>query len=235
VSDKDNSESPSSRNIEESHGFWTRIWRYFLSGVLVSAPLGVTLYIVWAVVITIDEKVKQLLPGKTYIDQVLPYDIPGWGLIIGFVVFTLIGAFTRGFIGHYFVRLGDHLLHKTPLVRGLYSAIKQIIEAVFKRDKTSFREVVLLEYPRKGIWTLGFVTGIMKGEIRERFSEEMVNVFVPTTPNPTSGFFLFVRRKDLEVLSMSVEEGIKMVVSMGIIGPSHNKKVRATERTKEES
>jgi uncharacterized membrane protein len=202
---------------EEKPGFWTRIWRYFLSGVFVSAPLGVTLYIVWAVVTTIDEKVKHLLPGKSYISQFLPYEIPGWGLIIGFIVFTLIGAFTAGFIGRYFLRIGDSLLHRTPVVRGLYSAIKQIVEAVFKRDKTSFREVVLVEYPRKGMWALGFVTSETKGEVQEITQNGVVNVFIPTTPNPTSGFLLFVPRDELKTLKMSVEEGIKMVVSLGII------------------
>jgi len=208
----------------EKHGFLAKIWRYFLSGVLVSAPLVVTLYIVWAVVTTIDEKVKQLLPGKNYIDQFLPYDIPGWGLIIGFIGFTLIGALTAGFIGHYFVRMGEGILNRMPVVRGLYGAIKQIIEAVFKRDKTSFREVVLVEYPRRGIWALGFVTGIAKGEIQEDTQEEVLNVFIPTTPNPTSGFVLFVPRKDLKEVKMTVEEGIKLVVSMGIIKPSKAEK-----------
>lgn len=204
---------------EDKPGFWVKVWRYFLSGVLVSAPLGVTLYIVWAVVTTIDEKVKHLLPGKSYISQFLPYEFPGWGLIIGFIVFTLIGASTAGFVGRYFLKLGDSLLHRTPLVRGLYSAIKQIIEAVFKRDKTSFREVVLLEFPRKGVWALGFVTGVTKGEVQDTLEKELVNVFIPTTPNPTSGFILFVPRANLTTLNMSVEEGIKMVVSFGIITP----------------
>jgi uncharacterized membrane protein len=212
------------RHPEDKPGFWTRIWRYFLSGILVSAPLGVTLYIVWAVVTTIDEKVKHLLPGRSYIAQFLPYEIPGWGLIIGFIIFTLIGASTAGFIGHYFLRLGDNLLHRTPIVRGLYSAVKQIIEAVFKRDKTSFREVVLLEYPRKDIWALGFVTGVTTGEVQEATQKELINVFIPTTPNPTSGFLLLVPREDLKVLKMSVEDGIKMVVSMGIITPKKGRK-----------
>lgn len=202
---------------EEKPSIWLRIWRYFISGVLVSAPLGVTLYIVWAVVTTIDEKVKYLLPGKAYISQYLPFEFPGVGLIIGFIIFTIIGASTAGFIGRYFLRLGDSLLHRTPLVRGLYSAIKQIIEAVFKRDKTSFREVVLLEYPRKGAWALGFVTGVTKGEVQAAIQTELVNVFVPTTPNPTSGFLLFIPREHLISLKMSVEDGIKMVVSLGII------------------
>jgi uncharacterized membrane protein len=211
-------------SAEEKTGLWMRIWRYFLSGVLVSAPLGVTLYIVWAVVTTIDEKVKHLLPGKGYISQFLPYEIPGWGLIIGFVVFTLIGAATSGFIGRYFLRIGDSLLHRTPIVRGLYSAIKQIIEAVFKRDKTSFREVVLLEYPRKGSWALGFVTGVTKGEVQGAIQKELVNVYVPTTPNPTSGFLLFIPREHLITMKMSVEDGIKLVVSLGIINPKEKHK-----------
>ncbi len=199
----------------------SKIWRHFLSGVLVTAPLALTVYIVWLTITTIDDKVKDLLPAKYYFEKYIPFDIPGFGIIIAFVVFTLIGMFAAGFLGRLFVKTGERFVNRMPVVRGLYSAVKQIFEAVFKRDKNSFREVVLIEYPRKGLWSLGFVTGVTKGEVQQGTEDEVVNVFVPTTPNPTSGYLLFVPRSDLKLMSMTVEEGIKMVVSAGIITPNH--------------
>ncbi|HBN21623.1 MAG TPA: hypothetical protein DD412_00095 [Holosporales bacterium] len=199
----------------------SKIWRHFLSGVLVTAPLALTAYIVWLTITTIDDKVKSLLPAKYYFEKYIPFDIPGFGIIIAFVVFTLIGTFAAGFLGRLFVKTGEKFVNRMPVVRGLYSAVKQIFEAVFKRDKNSFREVVLIEYPRKGLWSIGFVTGVTQGEVQQGTKQEVVNVFVPTTPNPTSGYLLFVPRSDLTLMSMSVEEGIKMVVSAGIITPNH--------------
>lgn len=200
---------------------FSKIWRHFLSGVLVTAPLALTAYIVWLTITTIDDKVKGLLPAKYYFEKHIPFDIPGFGIIIAFIVFTLIGMFAAGFLGRLFVKSGEKIVSRMPVVRGLYSAVKQIFEAVFKRDKNSFREVVLIEYPRKGLWSLGFVTGVTKGEVQQGTQNEVVNVFVPTTPNPTSGYLLFVPRRDLKSMDMTVEEGIKMVVSAGIITPDH--------------
>lgn len=204
----------------DSPTFLSKIWRHFLSGILVTAPLALTAYIVWATITTIDDQVKNLIPAKYYLEKYLPFDVPGFGIIIAFIVFTLIGTFAAGFLGRLFVKTGENFVNRMPIVRGLYSAVKQIFEAVFKRDKNSFREVVLIEYPRKGIWSLGFVTGITKGEVQKGTKDEVLNVFVPTTPNPTSGFLLFVPRNDVKVMDMSVEEGIKMVVSAGIITPN---------------
>jgi uncharacterized membrane protein len=117
------------------------------------------------------------------------------------------------------IKKTEHLLARMPIVRSVYSAIKQIFETIFRQQSQAFREVVLFQFPRPGIWTLGFITGVTKGEVQSRTGDELVNVFVPTTPNPTSGFLLFVPRKDVTVLGMSVEDGIKMVVSGGILTP----------------
>lgn len=208
----------------ESPTIFSKIWRYFLSGVLVTAPIALTFYIVWSTITAIDESVKGLIPAKYYLEQYIPVDIPGFGIVIAFIVFTLIGTFVAGFFGRLMVRAGESFVNRMPVVRSLYSAVKQIFEAVFKRDKNSFREVVLVEYPRRGIWSLGFVTGVTKGEVQKGTENEVVNVFIPTTPNPTSGYLLFIPRSDLQPLSMSVEEGIKMVVSAGIITPTYGKK-----------
>lgn len=208
----------SSDGHEHRH-LWGRLSRYFLSGVLVSAPLVVTFYILWGTITFIDEKVKSIIPYKDSLQTLLLVDIPGAGLIVGFVGFTLIGFFAAGIMGRFFLRLGEDLLNRTPLVRGLYNAVKQIFEAVFQKNTNSFKEVVMVEFPRKGIWSLGFVTGVTEGQIQKMTQETVVNVFVPTTPNPTSGFLIFVPQSELVHLSFTVEEGIKMVVSAGIITP----------------
>ena len=208
---------------KQQNPFLTAVWRNFLSGILVTAPIGMTIYIVWWLVTTLDEMVKSIIPARYYIEKFLPLSIPGFGIIIAFIVMTIIGAFAAGVLGRLFVKAGESLVNRMPLVRNLHAAVKQVFEAIFMREKTSFREVVLLEYPRQGTWALGFVTGLTKGEIQYGTEDEVLNVFVPTTPNPTSGFLLFVPRKDLEFLSMTVEEGIKMVMSAGIITPVFKK------------
>lgn len=201
--------------------FFVRLWRYFLSGVLITAPTALTLYITWFLITTIDQQVKSLIPTKYYLEKYLSFDIPGFGIIIAFFSFVIIGMLTAGVFGRLLVRVGESLMNRMPFVRGLYNAMKQIFQAVFERDKNSFREVVLLQYPRPGIWCLGFVTGVTKGQVQEETDENMINVFLPTTPNPTSGFLLFVPRRDLITMTMSVEEGIKMVVSAGILTPPY--------------
>ncbi len=209
---------------DEKIPFYLKIWKYFLSGILVTAPIALTLYIAWAVITAIDDKVKNLIPAKYYLEKIIPFEIPGFGIVIAFLIFTLIGTFAAGFMGRLVVKFGEKLMERMPLIRGLHSTVKQIFQAVFERDKNSFREVVLLEYPRKGIWSLGFVTGVTKGHVQKETKEEVLNIFVPTTPNPTSGFLLFVPRSDIKTMDMSVEEGIKMVVSAGIITPKFERK-----------
>jgi uncharacterized membrane protein len=200
-------------------GFLGHIWRYFLSGVLVSAPLSLTIYLTWSFITSIDRTVKDMLPGRSWLEFYIPYDIPGIGLIIAFIVFCIIGATAAGYIGRMLVQTGEDYLKRMPIVRSLYSATKQIFEAIFKRNKSSFQGVVLLEYPRKGIWTLGLTTGSTEGEVPTKCADKMINVFIPTTPNPTSGFLLFVPENDVTHLHMTVEDGIKMIVSAGLITP----------------
>ena len=202
-------------------GFWGKVRSYFLAGVLVTAPIALTLYFVWVVVNFVDNLVKPLIPEQYALKHYLPFDIPGLGLIIVGVGLTIIGALAAGFLGRLVIRVGERVVEKMPIVRSIYSAIKQIFETVLSRDSMTFRQVVLVEYPRTGIWALGFVTGTTKGEVQEDTADEVINVFVPTTPNPTSGFLIFMPRQDIQILDMSVEDGIKMVVSAGIITPKH--------------
>lgn len=213
---------PSLLQESQENTFFSKIWRYCLSGVLVTSPIALTLYIVWYVITAIDNTVKSLIPPQSHLFDYIPLGIPGLGIILAFVFFTVVGAFATGVLGRLLIRIGENFLNRMPVVRNLYAAVKQIFEAIFHREKTSFREVVLVEYPRKGIWSLGFVTGLTKGEVQQDTTDEVLNVFIPTTPNPTSGFLLFVPKRDIQVLSMSVEDGIKMVVSAGIITPRYH-------------
>ncbi len=193
-----------------------RLRAYFFAGILVTAPVSITFYIAWQFIQFMDDTVSPLIPPTLNPKN---WGIPGFGLVAVVVSLTLIGALTAGFAGRMLVRLYDAILERMPVLRGIYSAVKQIFETMLAQKANAFREVALIQYPRQGIWTLAFITGSPKGELGRCFDREMVNVFVPTTPNPTSGFLLFLPRDEVRVLEMSVEDGIKMVVSTGIITP----------------
>ena len=198
--------------------------RFFLTGLLVTAPIIITIYVTWLVITFIDVKVANLLPEYLDFRKALPFQIPGLGLVIVIFVITLIGAITPGLIGRNLLKLGEMILFKTPVIRTVYSSIKQIMETVMSTNSKSFKEVVLVEYPRKDIWVIAFVTSSVKGEIGNKIKKsKLVSIFVPTTPNPTSGFLLFVAQKDLIYLDMPVEQAVKLVISGGIVSPKQKK------------
>ena len=198
--------------------------RFFLTGLLVTAPIIITIYVTWLVITFIDIKVANLLPEYLDFRKALPFQIPGLGLVIVIFVITFIGAITPGLIGRNLLKLGEMILFKTPVIRTVYSSIKQIMETVMSTNSKSFKEVVLVEYPRKDIWVIAFVTSSVKGEIDNKIKKsKLVSIFVPTTPNPTSGFLLFVAKKDLIYLDMPVEQAVKLVISGGIVSPKQKK------------
>ena len=207
----------------------TRLRTYFFAGILITAPVSLTIYLAWLFVSFVDEQVFSLLPAKYDPETYLPFSVPGVGLILIVVGLTMVGALTAGLLGRMVRQSIDAILNRLPVIRSLYSAIKQIMETVLAKQSAAFREVVLLEYPRKGIWTIGFITGSTSGEIRTHVPEDAINVFVPTTPNPTSGFLLFVPDKDIVRLKMSVEAGIKLVVSGGLVMPGERDMPRLKE------
>ena len=192
---------------------------YFLTGILVTAPISITIYLAWLFVTFVDEKVTPLLPAKYHPETYLPFSIPGLGLLIVFIFLTIVGMLTAGFLGRFLIRMWEGVLAKVPVIRGVYGAVKQILETVLAQQSEAFREAVLVEYPRRGIWAIAFITGKTEGEVQNMTEEECINIFLPTTPNPTSGFLLFVPKKELIPLSMSVEEAVKMVISGGIVTP----------------
>lgn len=199
-----------------------RLKAYLFTGILVTAPISITLYLAWLVIDGVDRLVNTVLPVQYRPDQLLPFTLPGLGLLILLVFLTTVGMVSAGFAGRILVRLGEGLVARTPVLRGIYSATKQIFETVLAQQSDAFREVVLVEFPRAGCWSIAFVTGTARGEVGRVLGDgdaDMVNVFVPTTPNPTSGYLMFLPRTQVRPLSMSVEDGLKMVVSGGLVMP----------------
>jgi uncharacterized membrane protein len=196
-----------------------RLRAYFFAGILVTAPIGITFYLAWLLVSFIDARITPLIPMPFNPESYLPFAIPGLGVVVVVVTLVLIGAFTAGYFGRLLTGFFDAALARMPVLRSVYGALKQIVETVLAKKSGAFREAVLIEYPRRGIWTIGFLTGVTEGEVQAVTGEDVINVFVPTTPNPTSGFLLFVPRTDIITLTMSVEDALKMVVSGGIVTP----------------
>ena len=196
-----------------------RLRTYFLTGIIVTGPIGITGYLVWLIITFIDNRITPLIPDRYNPEFYLPFNIPGLGLVIVLIGLTLVGFVSIHFLGRTFFGIGENLVNRMPIVRSVYGALKQIFETVLAQSSTSFREVVVVEYPRRGLWALAFVTSVTKGEVQRLTEANVVNIFLPTTPNPTSGFLLFVPRGDLIHLDMTVEEGIKMVISGGLVTP----------------
>lgn len=197
-----------------------RLRANFFAGVLITGPIALTLYLTWLFVHFIDSSVGDLLPSQYNPATYLPFTIPGLGLVIAVVGLTLIGALTAGYLGRVFLRVSERILSRMPVIRGVYGAMKQIFETVLAKQSDTFREVVLVEWPRRDMWTIAFVTARTEGEVRDATGPDAISLYVPTTPNPTSGYLVFVPRRDVIPLAMTVEEGIKMVISGGIVAPA---------------
>ena len=204
--------------------FGAKLRAYLFTGILVTAPVAITFYVAFEIIKWMNTLVNKLLPPELVVGDHTPFTIPGLGFVVLIIIFMLIGMFTSGFVGRFFVRLGEWIVYKMPVISSIYSLLKQIFETFLSNNKQSFNKVVLLEYPRKGIWILGLVSGDTKGEVKKKLEDKMINVFIPTTPNPTSGFLIFVPEKDLTYLKMSVEDGIKFIISCGIVDPEEIKK-----------
>ena len=192
----------------------------FLTGLILVAPVTLTWYLVWATINFFDEKVIPLIPLIYNPETYLEHSIPGLGVLLFVVFTTIIGAITKGFFGRQIVKIGELLVAKTPVVRTIYNALKQILETALKNSNNSFQTACLIQYPRPGIWAVAFISTKTRGEISKKINKnEVVSVFLPTTPNPTSGFLLFVPNKDILILDMTVEEAAKLVISAGLVIP----------------
>jgi len=201
----------------------SRLRNYFLTGLVIAAPISITVYITWWFVDLVDNWFKPLLPAAYNPETYLPFAVPGVGLLFAIIMLMILGALTANLFGRTIVGFGERFLDNMPFVRNLYKALKQIFETAVSQSNSSFQDVGLIEYPRKGLYALVFVSTRTQGEVLTRAGHDkdgMYSVFLPTTPNPTSGFLLFVPKKDVEILDMSVEEAAKMVISAGLVTPS---------------
>ena len=208
----------------------TRIRNYFLTGLIICAPLAITAYITWSFIRWVDGWVKPYMPAVYNPDNYLPFSIPGFGLLTALVFITLVGFLTANLIGRTIIAYGESILNRMPLIRGIYKGLKQIFETVLAEQNNSFNKAGLIEYPRKGIWSIVFLATDTKGEVDSRLNDtgnNTMSVFLPTTPNPTSGFLLFVPRNEIIVLEMTVEEAAKMVISAGLVAPEYRAKTEA--------
>mgnify|MGYP001627926603 FL=1 len=200
-----------------------RLRRYFLTGLIVVAPLVITDYLTWSFVLWVDGWVKPYLPATYNPDTYLPFSLPGYGLLVALAALTMVGFLTANLVGRTIIGFGESLLDRMPLVRVIYKGLKQIFETVLAEQNNSFKQAALIEYPRKGLWSIVFIATETKGEVDHKLPNEgTISVFLPTTPNPTSGFLLFVPRKDIIMLDMSVEEAAKMVISAGLVAPQYS-------------
>lgn len=201
----------------------TRLRNYFLAGIIVTAPIGLTIYLVFITIQAIDRNVRGLVPQgyepERFIPYELPYGIPGLGILAALVLLTLIGFLATNLLGRTLLTLGERLVARMPVVRGIYSALKQIFETVFSQSGNSFRQVALVPWPSAGSWTIAFVTNYVQGEVSHRLGTDLVTVYVPTTPNPTGGYMTYYRRSDVVILDMTVDEAMKLIISCGVIVP----------------
>jgi len=232
------------RKKADSHHLGTRLRNYLFTGVIIVGPVSITIYIVWWFVNLVDAWVKPLLPSLAEIERSLPFeiplplsalpDIPGIGLIVAVIGLTLIGALTANLFGRTIFGYGELMLGRMPIVRNVYAALKQIFETVLSKSGSSFQRVGLIEYPRQGIYSIIFISTPTRGEIQSRHgAEQLVSVFLPTTPNPTSGFLLFLPEKDIRVLDMSVEEAAKLIISAGLVVPEYAENMEAAAQRME--
>ncbi len=211
----------SSGDKPASMGLLSRLRAYFLTGLVVAAPISITIYLTWWFVSFFDSWIKPFVPTIYNPDTYLPFSVPGVGLLFALMALTLLGALTANLFGRTVVAYGEQMLNRMPVVRNIYRALKQIFETALSQSSASFQDVALIEYPRKGLYAIVFVSTETGGEIPEKAGQpEMFSVFLPTTPNPTSGYLLFVPRSDVTILDMSVEDGAKLVISAGLVAPN---------------
>lgn len=201
----------------------TKLRNYFLTGLIIVGPVGITLYVVWWFINLIDAWVKPFVPTIYNPDTYLPFTIPGIGLVFAIFILMFIGALAANLFGRTIVSYGEVLMGRMPIVRNFYKALKQIFETVLSQSSGTFKDVGLIEYPRKGLYAVVFISKETGGEIQAKVKdgEQLLSVFLPTTPNPTSGFLLFVPRHEIQILDMSVEDAAKMVISAGLVEPNH--------------
>ena len=192
--------------------------KYFITGLLVLVPLAITLWVLNLIVGTLDQSLL-LMPEKWRPQSLFGFTLPGLGTILTLVIIFLTGLVTRNFLGNRLLMWWETLLNRIPVVNSIYSSVKQVSDTLFSSSGNAFRKALLVQYPRQGCWTIAFQTGVPGGDVKNHLQGDYVSVYVPTTPNPTSGFFLMLPRAETIELTMSVDEALKYIVSMGVVAP----------------
>jgi uncharacterized membrane protein len=205
-------------------GFGGRLRNYFLTGLVVAGPVAVTAWLIWSFVTWVDDLVRPFVPAIYRPETYLPWKIPGSGLVVAFVALTLLGFLTANLVGRTLLDIGERMLNRMPIVRPIYRTMKQIFETLFSKSGTSFRKVGLVEYPGPGLWSLVFLSQPPSAEIAARIpgGDEQISVFLPCTPNPTTGFFFYIARNRIIELDIPVEAAMTMLISAGMIQPGAN-------------
>jgi uncharacterized membrane protein len=193
--------------------------KWLFTGLLVIVPGVITIAVLNWIVGTLDQTL-QILPGAWQPDKLLGFHIPGFGVLLTLLILLVVGATASNFAGRKLVQLGDGLVSRIPVVRSIYSSVKQVSDTLFSESGNAFRTAVLVQWPREGVWTVAFITGTPNGEVAAYLRDEFVSVYVPTTPNPTGGYFVMVRKSDCVELDMSVDAALKYIISMGVVAPS---------------
>ena len=216
---------PSPAGAPSHHSIGGRIRTYFLTGLVVAGPVAITLYLVWSFVTWVDDLVRPFIPVAYRPETYLPVKIPGTGLIIAFVALTLLGFLTANLVGRKLVEISENVLNRMPVVRPIYKSLKQIFETLFAKSDSSFRRVALVEFPSPGMWSLVFLSQSASPDIATRLPDtEHVAAFMPCTPNPTTGFFFYVPRRDLIELDITVEAAMTLLMSAGMVQPGDQQK-----------
>jgi len=202
------------------HGFGSRVRNYFLTGLIVAGPVAITLYLIWSFVTWVDDLVRPFIPIAYRPETYLPIKVQGFGLIIAFLALTLLGFLTANLVGRTLVEAGEMILERMPIVRPVYRGLKQVFETLFSKSGSTFRTVALVEFPAPGMWSLVFLSTPPGSDITTRLPpEEHVSVFMPCTPNPTTGFFFYVPRREIIELEIPVEAAAKLIMTAGMIQP----------------
>lgn len=192
--------------------------KWLFTGLLVIVPGVITAWVLTWIVSTLDQTLT-ILPGAWHPDRLLGFHIPGFGVLLTLAILLIVGTFASNFAGRKLVSLGDSLVTRIPVVRSIYSSVKQVSDTLFSESGNAFRTAVLVQWPRDGVWTVAFITGQPSGEVAGYLRDEFVSVYVPTTPNPTSGYFVLMRKSDCVELDMSIDAALKYIVSMGVVAP----------------
>ena len=195
------------------------IRRWLLAGLLVLVPLAITLAVLNWIVATLDQTL-QILPIAWHPDRLLGFHIPGFGVLLTLGIVLLMGAIASNFLGKKLLMVGNALLRRIPIVRSIYSSVKQVSDTLFSENGNAFRKALLVQWPREGVWTIGFLTGLPGGDVVNHLPADYVSVYVPTTPNPTGGYFVMLKRAECIELKMSVDEALTYVISMGVVVPA---------------